>query len=407
MWKIALLCALYFIQGLPFGFQTKTLPVYLRQNGLSLSSISFLGLLSLPWAIKLLWAPFVDSYYVKAIGRRRTWILTATGALTIFALLASAVEGNMTMVLGCLFAMNLAASIQDVAVDALAIELLNDEETGFGNSAQVIGFKLGMLASGGVLTAMAADGDTVYWSMLFMYMAGLCAAVWGCMLMVAEPTSTDASASGSSSNAEAMPSWQSVINLLLTKLQEPEIRRLLVFLATYKVGEVMADGMFKPFLVDAGYTAPQIGLWSGSIGMACSIVGSLVGGWMASNLSIRQTLQLCLLARVLPQFGRFMLTIGPHSPQLIVSIMAVEAVTGGALTTAVFTMMMLECQDSIGASEYTMLSTVEVVGKSLASVLAGLLANLLGFPLFYLLATALCGASLLLIPIDKPIKKQS
>ena len=68
--KIGLLAALYVAQGLPYGFFTQALPVLLRDAGLSLKAISATSLLFLPWALKFLWAPFVDH-----TGTRRAWLL--------------------------------------------------------------------------------------------------------------------------------------------------------------------------------------------------------------------------------------------------------------------------------------------------------------------------------------------
>ena len=56
-----LLGALYFAQGLPFGFFTQALPVMLRQAGVSLEGIGLTSLLALPWALKFLIAPRLDS----------------------------------------------------------------------------------------------------------------------------------------------------------------------------------------------------------------------------------------------------------------------------------------------------------------------------------------------------------
>ena len=66
---LTLLGALYFAQGLPFGFFTQALPVVLRESGFSLVKISATGVLFLPWALKFLWAPYVDRY-----GSRRRWL---------------------------------------------------------------------------------------------------------------------------------------------------------------------------------------------------------------------------------------------------------------------------------------------------------------------------------------------
>ena len=68
--KIILLGSLYLAQGLPYGFFTQALPVLLRDAGYSLKAISATSLLFLPWALKFLWAPFVDHR-----GTRKAWLL--------------------------------------------------------------------------------------------------------------------------------------------------------------------------------------------------------------------------------------------------------------------------------------------------------------------------------------------
>src|SRR5687767_7732601 len=80
--KITLLVALYFAQGLPFGFFTIVLPATLRQAGVPLTTISLVSvLLTLPWLLKFLWAPFVDHR-----GTRRAWLLSLqTSALIVAA----------------------------------------------------------------------------------------------------------------------------------------------------------------------------------------------------------------------------------------------------------------------------------------------------------------------------------
>ena len=70
-----LLFSLYWAQGLPVGFMTHALPVILRYQGVSLAQIGGFGLLMAPWAIKVLWAPWVDQCGHKRIGHYRSWIL--------------------------------------------------------------------------------------------------------------------------------------------------------------------------------------------------------------------------------------------------------------------------------------------------------------------------------------------
>jgi hypothetical protein len=108
--KIVLLLALYFVQGLPFGFQSKTLPIFLRVRKLSLSKIGFAQALSAPWLLKFLWAPFIDKYgRSSSLGRRKAWIVPTQCCLAAVCLLASAISHTDSLVplLSCVFVMNL------------------------------------------------------------------------------------------------------------------------------------------------------------------------------------------------------------------------------------------------------------------------------------------------------------
>ena len=108
--KIVLLVALYFAQGLPFGFQSKTLPIFLRVRDLSLSKIGFAQALAAPWLLKFVWAPLVDTYGRRsALGRRKAWIVPTQCCLAAVLLLASAIPSaeSLAPLLSCVFVMNL------------------------------------------------------------------------------------------------------------------------------------------------------------------------------------------------------------------------------------------------------------------------------------------------------------
>ena len=106
--KLGLLSTLYLSQGLPFGFFTQALPVFMRKQHYSLEAIGLTTILALPWALKFLWAPFVDRYGSKRLGRRRSWILPLQ-AITVFTLISVGLlppEALMVM-LGAMFISNL------------------------------------------------------------------------------------------------------------------------------------------------------------------------------------------------------------------------------------------------------------------------------------------------------------
>lgn len=97
--KLVLLGALYFSQGLPFGFFTQGLPVILRHKGYTLGAIGLSGLLAAPWALKWLWAPLVDRAHSPRFGRRKSWIVPLQ--LLTVALLSVQVAGyRLGMIVG-------------------------------------------------------------------------------------------------------------------------------------------------------------------------------------------------------------------------------------------------------------------------------------------------------------------
>ena len=135
-WKLRAtsLCALYTAQGIPSGFISYTLIAFFAERGYSAAAIgNMLFWVYLPWVFKFLWGPFVDTYHYLPMGRRRPWILTAqTGMiLTVFIIVfIPSVEEKIFLLTFLLFIHNLFASLQDVAVDGLAVDILSPEEFG-------------------------------------------------------------------------------------------------------------------------------------------------------------------------------------------------------------------------------------------------------------------------------------
>lgn len=369
--KTVLLFALYLSQGLPFGFQATALPVLLREKGFSLTTIGFAGALALPWFLKPLWSPLVDRYWSARIGRRRSWIipLQALMVLTMLASVPVAASGAMAPLLACIFLMNLCAATQDIAVDGLAVDILGQKELGPGNAAQVAGYKMGMVLGGGILVWLSASTG---WSGLFMTMAVVAACPLVLILLHRE-VEPDKPA------GDSHPRSSDFMKAFLGAWRTPGAGFFLLFIATYKMGESMIDPMFKPFLVDNGFTAHQIGLWVGTWGMVASLIGSVAGGLLASRLPIVQALFIAAAMRLIPLIGELWLsTIAPTATQVI-GVTIAEHFFGGILTTALFAYMMSRVDKKIGATHYTVLAAIEVFGKSPGSWASGYIAQNIGY----------------------------
>ena len=400
--RLGILWVLYFVQGLPFGFQATALPVYLREAGLSLTGIGLVTALALPWSLKLFWAPLVDRYGSSRLGRRRSWILPLQLGLAACCAAAAAArpDEELTTLLVLVLLMNLLAATLDVAVDGLAVDVLGLRELGQGNVAQVVGYKMGMLTGGGLL--VWASG-TIGWEGLFLAMAALVAACFLVTLAWRERHLSGAHADAQEPGSPLVhPRLGEILATLRRVLAAPGAPWLLLFIGTYKLGESMADTMFKPFLVDAGFAAARIGLWVGTWGMLFSIVGSVAGGVLAGRVPLLQAVGITAALRALSVGGEWWLAVVTPTPGRVLAVTCAEHLFGGALTTALFAFMMSQVDRRIGATHYTLLASIEVWGKLPSAWVSGWIAEETSYAILFGVATVLSVAFLgLLLPLHR------
>ncbi len=135
--KIVSLCMLYVAQGITHGFLATTLVAYLVGRGLKSEDVAeTLAVAALPWAFKWVWGPIIDRFSSSALGRRRPWVLSAQAMMiitTLLLLLVGDLATNLKLVAWIILAHNVFKSLQDVSVDALAIDILAEHERGRAN----------------------------------------------------------------------------------------------------------------------------------------------------------------------------------------------------------------------------------------------------------------------------------
>ncbi len=157
--RTMMLCAMYFAQGVPWGFMTIALATYLAGRGVPASEVGWLSaMVLLPWTFKLIWAPLIDSVTIRSMGRRRPWIIGAEFCMALSLggiLMLGDLTQHLWMLGGMFFLHNCFAALQDVATDALAVDVLLPEEQGLTNGlmwgSKLVGKGLGGAVLGYVL----------------------------------------------------------------------------------------------------------------------------------------------------------------------------------------------------------------------------------------------------------------
>jgi PAT family beta-lactamase induction signal transducer AmpG len=368
------LVALYAAEGIPYGFFAQGLPVYFREHGESLSKIGALGLLYLPWALKGFWAPWVDAHHVPGFGRRRTWILGTQVALVLCCALAAWLLGFVpfTALWPLVVVVNVLSATQDIAVDGYAVSRLTSRTRGLGNAIQVCGYKGGMLLGGGVLLGVA---DVVDWQAAMVGLAVSLALVLPFSWRLKEDEQPPVEMpGGQGARGVALATLAALVNA-------PGMPALLLLVTTVKVGEAAASAMLKPALVDHHFTATDVALWVGTLGLGASLLGSALGGWLVTALPRRRAL---LAGVVLQAAGLLSLAPLLLTPGHWLGVgLVVEHLVTGILTTVLFTFMMDAVDPRFGGTQYSILASLVVVGTGTGSTLSGVLADAVGYgPLF-------------------------
>ena len=149
------LCILYVAQGLPSGFANVAFVAFLVTNGIAVEQIALLfATVYLPWTFKFIWGPVIDMVTFPKYGVRRPWVLFAEAGMIISLatlLIVPDLVASIELVTILLFIHNLFSSLQDVSVDALAVDILEPDEVATVNGLMFASKRGGIIFGGAVL----------------------------------------------------------------------------------------------------------------------------------------------------------------------------------------------------------------------------------------------------------------
>jgi MFS family permease len=379
--KLSLLIALYFAQGLPFGFFTIVVPAMLRQSGQSLKTISVAAIvLTLPWLLKFLWAPFVDHR-----GTRRGWLLTLqVSGLAVAAVISQLqLESNYVLLFAAAFVFNMIAATQDIATDGLSVRMLDARELGIANGIQVGAYRIGMMFGGGLLVKVLTLAD---WSIAFVGMTALMALTIVPVLLMQEPE-RDA--------REVRPSTGQLSLGWLQRLLTPGILLLASLIFCYRFGDQMLTTLLVPFLTDRGFGLDDLSLLKGGAGNAMSILGAFAGGWLAFTASRRNALLVSGVGQVASFLLYVIAALGVGGTSLLWAATIAEGVLGTMATVALFALMMDASDPQHAGTDYTLLACVVLIVGMIANFCGAALADAFGYAAAFTIGAVLALAGCL------------
>ena len=148
IFSMCILLLLYTLQGIPMGL-CGSVPLILREKGTSYDGLTLFSMVSLPFSLKLLWAPIVDTYYFKSMGRRKSWLIPVQllcGVVMYYG--GSEVNswidnGEIQWLTFYFVAIYLMMATQDIAVDGWALTMLSRDSVEYASTCNAIGQNIG------------------------------------------------------------------------------------------------------------------------------------------------------------------------------------------------------------------------------------------------------------------------
>lgn len=364
-----------FSSGLPLPLTSSVLQAWYATSQVSLLSISFVGLASLPYTLKFFWAPLMDRYIPPFLGRRRGWVLICQLLLACFLVLMTfySPQTHPQILLGLACVVAFLSASQDIAVDAYRVDLLSPGERPMGAAMTVNGYRVALLVAGGLVLVLAE-----FWGWPFAY-------ITMAVLMI---LSTGATLLGPEPEQPAKPPvklLKGTLESLTDFLNRPQALWILVFVVCYKLGDAFAGSLCVTFLIRAVHmTLLEIGTLIKISGFVGTLVGTFLGAlWMPKLGFIRALIIFGFFQALANLFYLPLLWTGPNYVLAGCAIFG-DNLFGGMATAAFLSLLMSLCNPQFTAFQFALLSALSAVGRVFISPVAGSIAETFGWEAFFM-----------------------
>ena len=403
--KLIGILLLGFASGLPYMLVFSTLTAWLRDVGISLTEIGFFAWLVLTYSLKFLWAPFVDRYSIpgfKFFGKRRGWILFSQSMIFLSLIGMSLIDPLQNIKLLALFAFFAAFfdSIQDVAVDALRIEIGKAKEQGDLAASYQLGYRIAILVASSMALIFA---DLYSWSYVYQLMGILMLIGSAGALICYEPTNQEiAILRFDEALFEAFKDFFNRFGLWSAAL-------LLLIISTYRLTDIVMGPMAMPFYLDLGFSKTEIGALVKTIALFGSVIGFFIGGLVIKRISLFNALLLgglCVLFTNL--FFAYVASVQANI-SLLSLIVGLDSFAAGLVGTVNIAFLTSLVSKKFTAVQYAMLTSFMMLPGKFFSGFSGMLADYYvstssiesGWEYFFYTTSAMSIPALLLILIYK------
>ena len=416
--RVAGMIFLGFSAGLPFLLVFSTLSAWLRDAGISHTTIGFFSWVGITYSIKVFWAPVIDRVPLpllhSLLGKRRSWMLLAQLVIALGLLgmgLKDPSDGlRWIAMLAVLVAF--ASATQDITIDAYRIEAVDKLYQGAMAATYVLGYRLALLAAGAGAFYIA---DARSWSFAYRVMAALMSLGIFTTLILREPDhpanpSTNAleqSLEGSmgvqvSRNpGTRLLAW--VIDAVISPFVEFFRRTgwsallILLLIGCYRISDITMGVMANPFYLDMGFSRTDIANITKIFGFFMTIAGAGAGGVLVARLGIfRPLLAGAVLVAVTNLFFAWLSVSTPSLVHLAI-VISVDNLSGGLASAAFIAYLSSLTNTSYTATQYALFSSFMTLPGKVIGGFSGVVVDSAGYASFFIYAALLGVPAIMLV----------
>ena len=416
--RLAAFFLLYVSEGIPFGFTAVTMTAYLRRHGVGLEAIGlFAASLYAPWGFKWAWAPLIDLVRFDRFGTSRAWIVFAQSMmiLTIGVVLFFDPAAQLPLVTTLIIVHNVFAATQDIAIDALAVRVLPEDEVGTANGLMFAAAYLGQAIGGS--GALFIAGKLGYDAAFIFMLASLTVLLFAVSLPLLEPPMPiAASAPSEAARGSVLSQAFDRIRAFLRELhvsffhagRGPLIGVVLAILPQGAVALGLALATTIP--VDLGMSEERIALLSLCSSIAAAF-GCVVGGWVSDRVGHRASLAVWYAMTAIPTlFLAWRLTGGTGvegvTANLYFAIAVAWSVASGLQYGTGNAVFMTLSSKTVAATQFTGYMALKNIALTYSNLWQGRVASLHGYSRALLLDGLFAIVPILVLPFVGAARRQ-
>ena len=423
------ICLLGAISGFPWVLIGSSLSLWLKEDGLSRSTVGWAGLIFAVYAFNYLWAPLIDRiqipYLTKKIGHRRAWIVSMQLLILTSLFLWSAIDPseNLAFVISVGLLIAIASATQDITVDALRIEQIAENESrsmAAGAAMAVVGWWSGYKL-GGVLSLFSADflekaGFQNYWQLTFLIL-GVLIILMNIGLMFIHETNDSNRKKNQDENDKLISNKFNKKNFLTQTITwisgtigGPIVSffkkngfkialGILGFVFLFKVGEAFLGRMSIIFYKEIGFSKSDIAIYSKTLGWITTVIFTLLGGLFVIRSGVLKAMFLAGVLMASTNLLFSLLAWSDKSELLFAVAVIFDDIAAAFATVAFVAFISLLVDRTYTATQYALLASIGTAGRTTLASSSGALVDWLNgdWGIFFILTALMVIPSLIIL----------